>query len=93
MIKYIKLSNYKNKIEIINLWNKEYGKIYPISEELFERNSSNLADDISYVVLDENEKLIVYEKNVNVKVIKNNNKYKKHRGRLFCRSIFLPTPC
>ena len=60
MIKYIKLSLYNKKNEIFNLWNKEYGKIYPISEELFLRNSSNLANDISYVAIDENQNLVGY---------------------------------
>lgn len=58
MIKYIKLSEYKDKIQIINLWNKEYQRIYPILEELFNRNSSNLANEISYVAIDENNNLV-----------------------------------
>ena len=58
MIEYIKLSQFKNKIDIINLWNKEYYKIYPISEELFMRNSSNLADELSYVAIDERGNLV-----------------------------------
>ena len=58
MILYIKLSDFLNKKEIINLWNKEYFKIYPISEELFNRNSSNLSYNMSYVALDENKELL-----------------------------------
>ena len=58
MIKYIKLSKYNNKFEIVNIWNKELFNFYPISKELFKRNSSNLTEDISYIALDEDENLV-----------------------------------
>lgn len=55
MIKYTKISELKNKKDIFNIWNAEYGKIYPITDELFIRNSSNLADNLSFVALNNNQ--------------------------------------
>ena len=49
-MKYLKLKNYKQKENIYYLWNTEYGKIYPISKELFERNLLNASLEYSYVV-------------------------------------------
>lgn len=37
------------------MWNKTYGYIYPIYEELLKRNLSNIYESASYVVYDENE--------------------------------------
>lgn len=58
MFKYIKFDQFNNQLEIINLWNKEFYKIYPISEELFIRNSLNLEKNISYVALNDNNDLV-----------------------------------
>lgn len=55
--------NFKRLFEIRNprilcdLWNNEYGKTFPITEELLNRNLSNAYDNASYVALD-NEKVI-----------------------------------
>lgn len=54
---YLKLKKFNNLNEIFELWNLEFGYIYPISKELFERNLSNVDKDASYVVINE-EKLI-----------------------------------
>ncbi len=51
MKKIIKLSNYQNKEELYKLWNSEYGNIYPISSELFERNLLNAYDDATLVAI------------------------------------------
>lgn len=50
---------HKNKDcqEIIQLWNDEYKNIYPISEELFLRNISNIYYEASFIVV-LNEKVI-----------------------------------
>ena len=49
-MKYLRLKDYKQKENIYYLWNNEYGKIYPISKELFERNLLNASLEYSYVV-------------------------------------------
>lgn len=56
-MKIIKLKDYNNNNEICKLWNSEYGFIYPITLELFERNLQNAYDDASYVAI-ENKSLI-----------------------------------
>lgn len=56
-MKYIRLNEYNQIDHIYKLWNKEYGFIYPISEELFKRNSSNINKDASFVCID-NENLV-----------------------------------
>ena len=57
MEKIIKLSNYKNKEDLYKLWNSEYGNIYPISSELFERNLLNAYDAATLVAI-LNDKLV-----------------------------------
>lgn len=42
-------------IEIYQLWNKEYQKIYPISKELFERNVEYINDDCSFVAVQDDK--------------------------------------
>ena len=58
MIEYLKFIDINDKNEIFKIWNKELGNIYPISEELFKRNSSNLSNDLSYVAIDENKQIV-----------------------------------
>ena len=53
---YINLDIKYLKKDIYELWNETYGNIYPITEELFKRNSSNLCYNSSFIALDENEK-------------------------------------
>lgn len=53
---YLTISNNKEIcIDICNLWNKTYGYIYPINEELLRRNLSNMYESASYVVYNEDE--------------------------------------
>ena len=59
-MKILSLNNYFNKEEIYSLWNKLYGKLYPISKDLFEKNISNASLEDSFVVLNEDEKLIAF---------------------------------
>ena len=49
------LEKYNDCQILIQLWNDEYKKIYPISKELFERNVSNINVDLSFVVINNNE--------------------------------------
>lgn len=49
------LETYNDCHPIIQLWNDEYQKIYPISEELFERNVSNANVDLSFIAIKNNE--------------------------------------
>jgi acetyltransferase, GNAT family len=44
--------NYKT---MCDLWNNTYGYIYPISQELFERNTSNIYEKASFIVYNEEE--------------------------------------
>ena len=53
-MKFTKIKEYSNHDKIIELWNNEYGFIFPISNELFERNLSNAYDEGSLVVLVDN---------------------------------------
>lgn len=55
---YINLDIKYLKKDIYELWNETYGNIYPITEELFKRNSSNLCYNSSFIALDENEKIV-----------------------------------
>ncbi len=57
-MEFIKLIDFKNKKEIFELWNKEFGYIYPITIELFNRNLSNVDLKASYVSIDDNNKLV-----------------------------------
>ena len=53
----IKLSQLQNRDQLLEIWNEEYGKIYPITKELFDRNTDSLDEDISAVAVD-NDKVI-----------------------------------
>ncbi|HHU81180.1 MAG TPA: GNAT family N-acetyltransferase [Acholeplasmataceae bacterium] len=56
--KLLETSDYK---PLIDLWNHEFGFIYPISEELFYRNvvkSDDVLDEGSYTVVDDNDQVI-----------------------------------
>ena len=57
-MKYLKLKNYKQKENIYYLWNTEYGKIYPISKELFERNLLNAS--LEEIPIPEDSNLFLY---------------------------------
>lgn len=59
-MKIIDLTKYEKLEDIYILWNKIYGNIYPITNELFERNLSNASLENSYVAIDENENLIAF---------------------------------
>lgn len=48
-------NNSEISTDICKLWNKAYGNIYPINEELMKRNLSNIYESASYVVYDERE--------------------------------------
>lgn len=50
-MKIIRIKDLSNKQEISKIWNNEYGKIYPISDELWLRNLNNANLDNSYVAL------------------------------------------
>lgn len=50
-MKIIKLNEYYKHDKLIDLWNNEYGLIFPISNELFKRNVSNAYHNGSLVVL------------------------------------------
>lgn len=52
-MKTIKISEYQSQNLIYELWNKEYGTIFPISEPLFRRNLSNAYDNATLVVVDQ----------------------------------------
>lgn len=56
----LNLKEYFELDNIYKLWNNLYGKIYPISEELFNRNLTNASLEDSFVVLDENNNLIAF---------------------------------
>ena len=53
----IKLNEFNNNEALCKIWNDEYGFIYPISLELFNRNIKNAYDEASYVAV-ENDKAI-----------------------------------
>ena len=52
----LKLSEYEKLNELYLIWNAEYGNIYPITAELFERNIENIYMKASYVAVS-NEKI------------------------------------
>ena len=56
-MKFINLKDYKTKEDIYKIWNDEYGNIYPISAELFNRNIENLYPKASYVAI-KDEKIV-----------------------------------
>ncbi|MCI6508046.1 MAG: GNAT family N-acetyltransferase [Bacilli bacterium] len=49
---YTKLSVFNNKEKLYEMWNEEFGSLFPITKELFERNTNDICDDASYVALD-----------------------------------------
>ena len=51
----VKINEYLEHDKIIQLWNDEYGFIFPITNELFQRNISNAYTDGSLVVVVNNE--------------------------------------
>lgn len=48
-------NNISNKEIITTLWNQEFGKIHPISDELFKRNIKNIYEKASFVALKNDE--------------------------------------
>ena len=56
-MKIINLSKYEKLEEIYQIWNAEYGNIYPITAELFNRNIENIFMKASYVAI-EDQKLV-----------------------------------
>ena len=59
-MKYLDFTNYKDYETICEIWNKAYGLSYPISGDLLKRNLSNALLDKSYVVLNDEEKLVAF---------------------------------
>lgn len=55
MIKYDLLTNVPDLSVLVNLWNEEYGFIFPITDELFRRNISNCYKEASYVCYDDDK--------------------------------------
>ena len=53
----LNLDKYEKLNDIYLIWNAEYGNIYPITAELFERNIENALMKASYVAV-ENDELI-----------------------------------
>ena len=53
----INLKDFKRKEDIYQIWNDEYGNIYPISAELFNRNIENMYPKASYVAI-KDEKIV-----------------------------------
>ena len=51
-MKIINLNKYEKLEELYQIWNAEYGNIYPISAELFNRNIKNVYMKASYVAVD-----------------------------------------
>ena len=49
----INLKKYEKLEAIYQIWNAEYGNIYPISAELFNRNIENIYEKASYVAVDD----------------------------------------
>ena len=49
----INLKKYEKLETIYQIWNAEYGNIYPISAELFNRNIENIYEKASYVAVDD----------------------------------------
>ena len=49
----LKLSEYEKLNDLYLIWNAEYGNIYPITAELFERNIENIYMKASYVAVDD----------------------------------------
>lgn len=56
-MKIINLREYEKLEHIYQIWNAEYGNIFPISAELFNRNIENIYMKASYVAIDD-EKLV-----------------------------------
>lgn len=54
-MKLKKINDIDNLDILFELWNKEFGKIFPISKELFNRNIENIYHDASFVALEDNE--------------------------------------
>lgn len=54
-MKYIQITNTIHYEKMYNLWNQEYGYIYPISKELFERNLSNIYQNASFIAYDDEQ--------------------------------------
>ena len=48
-MKIINLNKYEKLEKLYQIWNAEYGNIYPISAELFNRNIENVYMKASYV--------------------------------------------
>ena len=57
IMKFELISNITDYSSIYQLWNEEYGYIFPITEELFVRNLENAFDDASLVAI-EDEKIV-----------------------------------
>ena len=55
MKKIIKLTDYQVSDDLYKLWNREYGKLYPISKNLFERNLLNAYDKATLVALEDDK--------------------------------------
>jgi GNAT superfamily N-acetyltransferase len=53
----INLKDFERKEDIYQIWNDEYGNIYPISAELFNRNIENMYPKASYVAI-KDEKIV-----------------------------------
>lgn len=56
-MKIINLKEYEKLEQIYQIWNAEYGNIFPINAELFNRNIENIYMKASYVAIDD-EKLV-----------------------------------
>lgn len=54
-MRIIKISNYGFQEKLYDMWNREYKNIFPISESLFIRNTSNSYEDSSFVALVDDE--------------------------------------
>lgn len=54
-MKLTTINNISNKEIITTLWNQEFGKIHPISDELFKRNIKNIYEKASFVALENDE--------------------------------------
>ncbi len=55
IMQYLRFKDYDQYLDVYKLWNENYGRIYPISKELFERNLSNASMDASYVAINDKE--------------------------------------
>lgn len=54
-MKIIRLNEYNFDKKLYEMWNNDYKQIFPISESLFNRNTSNSYCDASFVALENNE--------------------------------------